>query len=303
MATPLTSPPDIEYLGGTVAREQVGLGRDALRRLRRNKLALVAGVYLILLAVVCVISLFWTPYKPNAIGTCQTYELPSASHPLGCDDLGRDSLSRLMVGSQISLAVGLATAFIVLLVGVVVGLVAGFFRGVIDAVVSLIINVFYGIPTFLVALALYVLLGPGLINIIVAISTTVWMDMARLTRGQAMSIREREFVEAARAGGARAGKLLFGHILPNALGPIIVQATFVIPIAILTAAFFTFLGFGVPPPTADWGGMANEGLPSLQGGFDPYILLWPAVALSLTLLAFNFFGDGLRDAFDPRQRR
>ena len=208
-----------------------------------------------------------------------------------------------MVGSQISLAVGLATAFIVLVVGVVVGLVAGFFRGVIDAVVSLIINVFYGIPTFLVALALYVLLGPGLINIIVAISTTVWMDMARLTRGQAMSIREREFVEAARAGGARAGKLLFGHILPNALGPIIVQATFVIPIAILTAAFFTFLGFGVPTPTADWGGMANEGVPSLQAGFDPYILLWPAVALSLTLLAFNFFGDGLRDAFDPRQRR
>jgi oligopeptide transport system permease protein len=208
-----------------------------------------------------------------------------------------------MVGSQVSLAVGLATAFIVLVVGVVVGLVAGFFRGVIDAVVSLIINIFYGIPTFLVALALYVLLGPGLINIIVAISTTVWMDMARLTRGQAMSLREKEFIEAARAAGARSGRILFGHILPNALGPIIVQATFVIPIAILTAAFFTFLGFGVPPPTADWGGMANEGLPSLQGGFDPYILLWPAVALSLTLLAFNFFGDGLRDAFDPRQKR
>src|SRR5256885_9196795 len=205
MATPLTSPPDIEYLGGTVAREQVGLGRDALRRLRRNKLALVAGVYLVLLAVVCVISLFWTPYKPNAIGTCQTYELPSASHPLGCDDLGRDSLSRLMVGSQISLAVGLATAFIVLVVGVVVGLVAGFFRGVIDAVVSLIINVFYGIPTFLVALALYVLLGPGLINIIAAISTPVWMDMARLKRDQAMGIPGLVVVAAPRRGGPVTG--------------------------------------------------------------------------------------------------
>jgi ABC-type dipeptide/oligopeptide/nickel transport system permease subunit len=129
------------------------------------------------------------------------------------------------------------------------------------------------------------------------------MDMARLARGQALSIREREFIEAARSGGARAGRIVFGHILPNALGPIIVQATFVIPVAILTAAFLTFLGFGVPPPTADWGGMASEGLPSLQGGFDPYILLWPAMALSVTLLAFNFFGDGLRDAFDPRQKR
>jgi ABC-type dipeptide/oligopeptide/nickel transport system permease subunit len=291
MATAIQKPTDIEYAGGTVAREQVSLWRDGLRRLRRNRLALTAAIYLMLLAVVCLISVFWTPYKPNAIGTCNTYELPSAGHPLGCDDLGRDSLSRLMVGTQVSLAVGLATASIVLLVGVVVGLVAGYFRGPVDAVLSLLTNVFY------------VLLGPGLINIIIAISATIWMDMARLTRGQALSIREREFIEAARAGGARAGKIVFGHILPNALGPIIVQATFVIPAAILTAAFLSFLGFGVPPPTADWGGMANEGLPSLQGGFDPYILLWPALTLSITLLAFNFFGDGLRDAFDPRQKR
>jgi ABC-type dipeptide/oligopeptide/nickel transport system permease subunit len=303
MATAIQKPTDIEYAGGTVAREQVSLWRDGLRRLRRNRLALTAAIYLMLLAVVCLISVFWTPYKPNAIGTCNTYELPSAAHPLGCDDLGRDSISRLMVGTQVSLAVGLATASIVLLVGVVVGLVAGYFRGPVDAVLSLLTNVFYGVPPLLVAVALYVLLGPGLINIIIAISATIWMDMARLTRGQALSIREREFIEAARAGGARAGKIVFGHILPNALGPIIVQATFVIPAAILTAAFLSFLGFGVPPPTADWGGMANEGLPSLQGGFDPYILLWPALTLSITLLAFNFFGDGLRDAFDPRQKR
>ena len=303
MATAVPNPSTIEYAGGTLAREQVSLWRDGLRRLRRNRLALAAAIYLGLLVLVGLISLVWTPYKPNVIGACPTYELPSAAHPLGCDDLGRDSLSRLMVGTQVSLAVGVATAFIVLLVGVVVGLIAGYFRGVVDAIFSLLINIFYGVPPLLVAVALYVLLGPGLINIIIAISATVWMDMARLTRGQALSIREREFIEAARAGGARAGKIVFGHILPNALGPIIVQATFVIPIAILTAAFLSFLGFGVPPPRADWGGMANEGLPSLQGGFDPYILLFPALALSITLLAFNFFGDGLRDAFDPRQKR
>jgi ABC-type dipeptide/oligopeptide/nickel transport system permease subunit len=293
----------VEYSGGTLAGEQVGLWRDGVRRLRRNRLALAAAIYLTVLALVCLLSLFWTPYKPNLIGTCVTYALPTGAHPLGCDDLGRDSLSRLMVGSQVSLAVGLATAFIVLVIGVAVGLVAGYFRGTVDALISLAINIFYGVPPLLVAVALYVLLGPSLINIIIAISATGWMDMARLSRGQALSIREREFIEAARSGGARAGKIVFGHIMPNALGPIIVQATFVIPAAILTAAFLTFLGFGVPPPTADWGGMASEGLPSLQGGFDPYILLWPAVALSVTLLAFNFFGDGLRDAFDPRQKR
>ncbi|HEY9288057.1 MAG TPA: ABC transporter permease [Candidatus Dormibacteraeota bacterium] len=303
MATAIQNPSDIEYAGGTVAREQVSLWRDGLRRLRRNKLALAAAIYLIFLVFVALISVMWTPYKPNAIGTCETYALPGGGHPLGCDDLGRDSLSRLMVGTQVSLAVGIATAFIVLVVGVVVGLIAGYFRGPIDAGFSLLINIFYGVPPLLVAVALYVLLGRSLLNIIIAISATVWMDMARLTRGQSMSIREREFIEAARAGGARHGKIVFGHILPNALGPIIVQATFVIPVAILTAAFLSFLGFGVPPPQADWGGMANEGLPSLQGGFDPYILLFPALALSITLLAFNFFGDGLRDAFDPRQKR
>lgn len=303
MATAIVNPTEMEYAGGTVAGEQVSLWRDGLRRLRRNRLALVAACYLIFLILVCLVSLVWTPYKPNLIGVCQTYALPSASHPLGCDDLGRDSLSRLMVGTQVSLAVGVATSFIVLAVGVVVGLIAGYFRGGVDGIISLLINIFYGVPPLLVAVALYVLLGPGLINIIIAISATVWMDMARLTRGQSLSIREREFIEAARSGGARTGKIVFGHILPNALGPIIVQATFVIPVAILTAAFLSFLGFGVPPPTADWGGMANEGLPSLQGGFDPYILLWPAIALSVTLLAFNFFGDGLRDAFDPRQKR
>ena len=301
MATILPTP--VEYAGGTLAGEQVSLWRDGVRRLRRNRLALTAAIYLMVLALICVVSLFWTPYKPNLVGSCPTYDLPSGAHPLGCDDLGRDSLSRLLVGSQVSLAVGLATAFIVLVIGVVVGLVAGYFRGTIDAFISLAINIFYGVPPLLVAVALYVLLGPSLINIIIAISATGWMDMARLSRGQALSIREREFIEAARSGGARAGKIVFGHIMPNALGPIIVQATFVIPAAILTAAFLTFLGFGVPPPTADWGGMASEGLPSLQGGFDPYILLWPAVALSVTLLAFNFFGDGLRDAFDPRQKR
>jgi len=215
--------------------------------------------------------------------------------------LGRDSLSRLMAGTQVSLFEGVGTALIVLVVGVTVGLIAGYFRGVVDAIISLIINIFYGIPTLLVALVLVVVLGQGLVNIMVAISATIWMDMARLVRGQTLSIREREYVEAARSSGAKSGKILFGHIFPNALGPIIVQATFIIPVAILTGAFLSFLGLGVPPPQADWGGMASEGTAAIR--YVTHIVMFPSLALSVTLLAFNFFGDGLRDAFDPRQRR
>jgi oligopeptide transport system permease protein len=302
MATTVLTPvPAADYAGGTLAREQVSLWRDGWRRLRRNKLALVAVFYLVLLVLVAVISFFWTPYKPNAISACDTYATPTGAHPLGCDELGRDSLSRLMVGTQVSLAVGLGTAFIVLVVGVTVGLVAGYFRGRVDTIISLFINIFYGIPPLLVALILYVVLGPGLINIMIAISATIWMDMARLVRGQTLSIREREFIEAARSSGARSGKILFGHIFPNALGPIIVQATFIIPVAILTEAFLSFLGLGVPPPQADWGGMASEGIQAIR--YVTHIVAFPSIALSVTLLAFNFFGDGLRDAFDPRQRR
>jgi oligopeptide transport system permease protein len=302
MATTVVTPvPVTEYSGGTVAREQVSLWRDGWRRLRRNKLALAAVVYLALLVVVALVSFFWTPYKPNFIGACDTYATPSPAHLFGCDELGRDSLSRLMVGTQVSLFEGVGTALIVLVVGVTVGLIAGYFRGVPDAIISLIINIFYGIPTLLVALVLVVLLGEGLVNIMVAISATIWMDMARLVRGQALSIREREYVEAARASGAKAGKILFGHIFPNALGPIIVQATFIIPVAILTGAFLSFLGLGVPPPQADWGGMASEGTAAIR--YVTHIVMFPSLALSVMLLAFNFFGDGLRDAFDPRQRR
>jgi ABC-type dipeptide/oligopeptide/nickel transport system permease subunit len=288
-------------LGGVLVREQVSLWRDGWRRLRRNRLALAAVTYLVLLVGVALLALVWTPYKPNVINICETYATPSGAHPFGCDELGRDSLSRLMVGTQVTLVEGIGCALIASVLGVVVGLAAGYFGGILDALLSLIINVAYGIPPLLVALILYLLLGASLFNIIIAISATIWVDMARLVRGQTLSLREREFIEAARASGARWPRIVFGHIFPNAMGPIIVQATFVIPGAILTGAFLSFLGVGVPPPTADWGGMANEGVGAIR--LVSHIVLVPSIALSVTLLAFNFFGDGLRDAFDPRQRR
>ena len=287
-----------------LARAQVGLWTDAWRRLRRNRLALVAAIYLLVLVGVALLALVWTPYRMSETAAGPPYGGPSAQHLLGLDTLGRDILSRLMVGVQISLIVGIGTQIVVLAVGVPLGLAAGYFRGWVDTVVSFLISVFYGIPDLLVALILITVLSlgkPGLDKIIIAIAATRWMDMARLTRGQTLSLREREFIEAARSSGARRGKILFGHLFPNALGPIIVQATFGIPQAILFEAFLSFLGLGVPPPTPSWGAMAAEGVGALR--IAPHIVLAPSIALIFTLMAFNFVGDGLRDALDPRQKR
>jgi oligopeptide transport system permease protein len=206
-----------------------------------------------------------------------------------------------MVSSQVSLIVGVGTQLFVLAVGVPIGLLSGYYKGWLDSAVAFVINVFYGIPDVLVAMIMVLLLGPNLINIIVAIVATRWMDMARLVRGQTLSLREREYVEAAHASGTKPFKILFRHILPNALGPIIVQATFGIPAAILFEAFLSFIGVGVQPPTPSWGSMAAEGVAAIR--YAPHMVIAPSIVLSLTLLAFNFLGDGLRDALDPRQKR
>jgi oligopeptide transport system permease protein len=282
--------------------EQISLWQDAWSRLQRNKLALLGLGIIALLFVVAIVSQFWTPFPiwKQAVGP--TYEGPSPAHPFGLDAAGRDILSRLMVGAAISIEVGIGTSVVVSIVGIAVGLIAGYFRGWIDNVISLIINIFYGIPDILVAALLLVLTDQhGLQNIILAISVTAWMGMARLVRGQTLSIREREFVEAARSIGTRDISIMTKHIFPNALGPIIVQATYLIPAAILFEAFLSFLGLGVKPPTPSWGAMISDGFHSLQ--IAPHIVLVPAVALSITLLAFNWLGDGLRDAIDPRMRR
>jgi oligopeptide transport system permease protein len=281
---------------------QASLWSDAWRRLRRNRLALAGAIYLSFLIVVALVAFVHTPYPMDAVAVATPYSGPSAAHWFGADNLGRDVFSRVMVGAQISLTVGIGTQLIILVVGVPIGLAAGYFKGWFDSVVSFVVNVFYGVPDLLVALLLVVLLGhPGLDKIIIAISVTRWMDMTRLVRGQTLSLREREFVEAARASGAKPLKILFGHILPNALGPVIVQATFGVPAAILFEAFLSFLGLGVPAPQPSWGSMAADGLSAIR--IAPHMVIAPSIALSLTLMAFNFLGDGLRDALDPRSRR
>jgi len=281
---------------------RIGLWSDAWRRLRRNRLAVISATYLLLLVGVAVLSVFWTPDSTTHQGVVVPYQGPSAAHLLGGDALGRDVLSRLMAGAQVSLIVGIGTQIVVLAVGVPLGLLAGYFRGWVDGSLSLLINIFYGVPDILVALILIVLLGhSGLGQIIFAIAATRWMDMARLVRGQALSLSQREYVTAARSTGAGPIKILARHVLPNGLGPVIVQATLGVPTAILFEAFLSFLGLGVQPPTPSWGSMAADGIAAIR--ISPHIVLAPAVALSVTLIAFNFLGDGLRDALDPRQRR
>ncbi len=282
--------------------EQMSLWQDTLRRVRRNRLAVFGFCFISVLVVTAVIAHFWTPYPvwKQAIGP--TYGPPSLKHPLGLDDSGRDILSRLMGGAEISMQVGVGTALLSSTIGIFLGLLAGFYRGWVDYVISLLINVMYGVPDLLVVIMFVVIVGHGdLIYIIIAVSLTAWVGMARLVRGQTLSLREREYVEAARSIGTKDLAILFRHILPNALGPIIVQATFLIPAAIIFEAFLSFLGFGVKPPTPSWGAMCADGYRSLQ--IAPHIVLAPAITLSLTLLCFNFFGDGLRDALDPRMRK
>jgi len=290
-----------EFALETEIAEHVTLGQDAWRRLRRNKLAVIGLVIIGLFVVTALISFVWTPYATWRQALGPTYQGPTLAHPLGLDDYGRDILSRVMGGAAIALSVGVGASLIASTIGIILGLVAGFYRGKVDAVISTIINISYGVPDLLIALVLVLLIGRGVFPVILAISVTAWLGMARLVRGQTFSIREKEFVEAARTIGTPNRWILVRHILPNALGPIVVQATYLVPAAIIFEAFLSLLGMGIPPPAPSWGRMASEGYKALQ--IAPHIVLMPCIALSLTVLAFNWVGDGLRDAIDPRMRR
>jgi oligopeptide transport system permease protein len=299
--TTVEIPEELHVIGADDLLEQVTLWQDAWRRLRRNRLSVIGLVIIGVFMFTALISFVWTPYPIWIQALGPTYQGPTPLHPFGLDDYGRDILSRVMGGAGIALSVGVGASAIASMVGIVLGLTAGFYRGKIDAAISLLINISYGVPDLLLALILVVLVGRGIQNIILAISITAWLGMARLVRGQTMALREREFVEAARSIGTKNVQILARHILPNALGPIVVQATYLVPAAIIFEAFLSLLGLGVPPPAPSWGAMASEGYKALQ--IAPHIVLFPCAALSLTVLAFNWVGDGLRDAIDPRMRK
>ena len=274
----------------------------SLRRLARHNPLAATGVVLVILFVITALFAPWiAPQDPAHIALPTRLSPPSSAHWCGTDEVGRDILSRLIYGSRISMLVGSSVVAASLALGLIIGSLAGYYGGGIDRFVNVILmNAFMSFPGILLAIAFVAFRGPGIFNLVFALSLGGWVGYARLVRGQVLAAREREFVEAARALGASDLRVIARHIWPNIIQPIIVQAAIGMAGAILAEATMSFLGLGVPPPTASWGAMLNDGRAHL---FDaPYLVLFPALAVMLAVLSFNFIGDALRDFLDPRSR-
>jgi len=289
-----------------IGEQQIGLWRDAWQRFRRNRLALLGGALVLILVVVAFLSPLLVHFGIIINPTTQEVEHIEVGpgmfrHVLGTDQLGRDTLSRLMFGSRISLSVGILVQGIILPIGLAIGLTAGYFGGRIDNLLMRFTDIWYAFPDLIFVLVLVSVFGPSLLSIFGAIALVNWVGLARLVRGQVLSIKEKEFIEAARSSGSAPFKLIVKHLLPNSLGPIIVTLTFGIPQAIFLEAVLSFLGVGIQPPTPTWGQMVFDGYEATYA--NPTSEVFPALALGFTLLAFSFIGDGLRDALDPRMRR
>jgi peptide/nickel transport system permease protein len=268
---------------------------------RHHPLA-AAGVVLVVIFVILALFAPWIARQdPASIHLPARLDPPSGAHWLGTDELGRDILSRVVYGARISMLVGSSVVVTSLALGLIIGSIAGYYGGGIDLFVNVVLmNAFLSFPGILLAIAFVAFRGPGIFNLVLALSLGGWVGYARLVRGQVLAAREREFVEAARALGASDLRIIVRHILPNIIQPIIVQAAIGMAGAILAEATMSFLGLGVPPPTASWGAMLNDGRAHL---FDsPHLVLFPALAVMLAVLSFNFIGDALRDYLDPRSR-
>jgi oligopeptide transport system permease protein len=294
--------------------EQTGLWKDAWVRFRRNRLA-VAG--LVVIVVLCVMAIgarlpttpggLWKilhiagdPFQQDVTNSVAT---PSLSHPFGTDALGRDVFARVLYGSSISLTIGILVQFLILAVGGTIGMVAGYLGGWIDNLLMRFTDIMYAFPDLLLVLVFVAAFsnGPRLLTIFAAIALVNWVGLARLVRGQVLSIKEKEYVEAARMTGTSPFKLIVKHLIPNSLGPVIVTLTFGIPAAIFTEAALSFLGIGIRPPEPSWGVMIEDGYGAIFA--DQGLVIFPAIAVALTMLSFTFVGDGLRDALDPRMKR
>jgi peptide/nickel transport system permease protein len=257
------------------------------------------GTFIVIVAIAAALAgPFLCPYDPSAQELARRLEAPSLAHPLGLDELGRDILARLLQGARISLLVGVAVVSVSSTVGMLFGSLAGYFGGRIDDLISRVIDVLMAFPGILLAIALVAVLGPSLVNVVLALSIIGWVGYARLVRGQALRAREFEFVQAARASGAGAGRIVIRHILPTAIPAVVVQATLGMAGAIIAEASLSFLGLGVQPPTPSWGTMLDAGRSHL---FDaPHLTIFPGLAIATLVLGFNFLGDGLRDRVDPK---
>ncbi|NRS46601.1 ABC transporter permease [Brevibacillus sp. HB2.2] len=301
--------PRAQKADGQIAQMRPSLThfQQVARKLVRNKLAMVGLTLIVMLIAMAIIGPHLVPYSYSDQSLLNANQEISSEHWFGTDELGRDMFSRTWYGAQISLIIGISAALIDLVIGVTVGGIAGYMAGRgkkgdrIDTIIMRLIEVLYGLPYLLVVIMLMVVMEPGIVTIIIALSATGWVGMARLVRGQILQLKNQEFIMAAQVLGAKFPRILLRHLIPNTIGVIIVNLTFTIPSAIFAESFLSFLGLGVQAPIASWGTMTNDALGVILTG-DWWRLFFPALMISLTMFAFNVFGDGLQDALDPRIR-
>jgi peptide/nickel transport system permease protein len=272
----------------------------AWSRFKSNRLALVGLVFIILLCLMAIFADFLVPYDPIEIVSGMRGVAPSPEHPLGWDHVGRDMLSRVIYGARPALIVGLVASAVSVIIGVLIGLVAGYFGDWIDTILSRLIDTLMAFPIIALLIVLAAVLGPSLVTTVVVIGVTTWARYARVVRGDVLSLKEREFILAARASGVKDSRIIWRHLLPNVLGPVIVLASLGVGSIIILESALSFLGLGIRPPNPSWGGILADGRAYIIQ--YPHISIAPGVMIVLTVLAFNFFGDGLRDALDPRQK-
>lgn len=290
-----------EKKGSEFIRPSQSYWQDAWRRLCRDKLAILGLILIIIVFCMALFGPMLSQYTYDAQDFMVANEPPSWEHLFGTDMFGRDLFVRVLYGARISLAVGLVASFINLTIGVIYGGIAGFLGGRIDNFMMRLVDVIYSIPMIIYVILLMVIVGPGLKSIFITLGIAYWASMARIVRSEVMRLRNEEFVMAARVLGASNRRMLLRHLIPNAMGPILVTLTFSIPTAIFSEAFLSFVGLGVSAPMASWGVLSNDAIGTLA--IYPWQLFFPAAAISITILAFNFLGDGLRDALDPRLRK
>jgi oligopeptide transport system permease protein len=274
------------------------LWQDAWLRLRKNKMAVAGAVFIILLTLAAFLSPLIAPDSYERQDLNLGAKPPGRVHWLGTDDLGRDLLSRMLYGGRISLSVGVAATSVSVLIGVLYGTISGYFGRRVDMLMMRVVDILYSLPFVIFVILLMVIYGRNIILLFMAIGAVEWLDMARIVRGQVMSLRQQEFIEAAHALGLRKRRIILRHMIPNVLGIVIIYSTLIVPRVMLTEAFLSFLGFGVQPPMSSWGTLINEGAKSVEE--FPWLLFFPALLFSATLFSLNFLGDGLRDALDVR---
>ncbi len=290
-----------ERAGAEKVRASLSYWQDVRRRLFRDPLAVLGLIVIVMVLVLAIFGPVFSPYEYDAQDFMIINEPPSWSHWFGTDMFGRDIFVRVLYGARISLAVGFLASFINLFIGVIYGGISGFTGGRTDNIMMSIVDVIYSVPVMIYVILLMVVVGPGLKSIFITLGISYWAGMARIVRAEVMRLKNEEFVLAARVLGASAGRILLRHLIPNAMGPILVTLTFSIPSAIFTESFLSFVGLGVSAPMASWGMLCSDAVGSLP--IFPWQLFFPAGAISITILAFNFLGDGLRDALDPRLRK